>query len=629
MVHVSAAQRKEQFKAKLRLEQKETKVKLQEKRARLIVKNISFKSTEENLKKHFEQYGEVSEVNILKKADGKMVGCCFIQYDTVQNAHKAQFHTNDKPFLGRPVKVDFAMSKDFYENHKRKMNRKEFNREFEKKHFNSGKDNMDSVAEDNKDNIEIKEEEMDEEPCQISDDEQMDDDEKEVDEDEDDDDDEDVDDDDDDEDNDDDEADDDDEDDDDDDENDDDDDEDNDNDDEDMKSKKIKDEKKPKIKVESNDVTEGKTVFIKNLPFEATNENLKECMSQYGPTVYAVICMDPKTQHPKGTGFVKFDKKEDATKCLQAGTELQLLGTILDTHPALSRNDILDKKNNKKDVKDTRNLYLVKEGVIMAGTKAAQGVSNSDMQRRIKLEQFKTQMLKKLTMYVSPNRIIVYNLPTNWDDTKLRALMKKHAGEKAVIKEARVMRDKKTLDEKGAGISKEYGFVTFTTHEHALNALRSINNNPSIFTSNKRPIVCFSIENKVMLQIKEKRTNKSKKTNPLSKEFDPSVKKKVEIVQGGDFAGMTATQGSKKWLSGRAMQGQAKMHHENVKVAKKNQKIDMIKKTARASRVNKGMVQKPKFVKDDKVSKMVNRYKKSFHGSKSNKGKEVKKKWYE
>lgn len=34
----------------------------------------------------------------------------------------------------------------------------------------------------------------------------------------------------------------------------------------------------------------------------------------------------------------------------------------------------------------------------------------------------------------------------------------------------------------GIGKSKEYGFVTFTTHEHALKALRSVNNNPKIFT---------------------------------------------------------------------------------------------------------------------------------------------------
>jgi RNA recognition motif-containing protein len=47
------------------------------------------------------------------------------------------------------------------------------------------------------------------------------------------------------------------------------------------------------------------------------------------------------------------------------------------------------------------------------------------------------------------------------------------------------MRDMKNVDAQGIGKSKEYGFVSFTTHDHALQALRSINNNPNIFTSAK------------------------------------------------------------------------------------------------------------------------------------------------
>lgn len=50
------------------------------------------------------------------------------------------------------------------------------------------------------------------------------------------------------------------------------------------------------------------------------------------------------------------------------------------------------------------------------------------------------------------------------------------------------MRDFKDVDVAGRGKSKEYGFVTFTTHEDALKALRGINNNPNIF-SNSRVIL--------------------------------------------------------------------------------------------------------------------------------------------
>jgi len=47
------------------------------------------------------------------------------------------------------------------------------------------------------------------------------------------------------------------------------------------------------------------------------------------------------------------------------------------------------------------------------------------------------------------------------------------------------MRNLKEVDPNGVAISKEYAFVTFKQHEDALKALRSINNNPKIFNSNK------------------------------------------------------------------------------------------------------------------------------------------------
>lgn len=44
------------------------------------------------------------------------------------------------------------------------------------------------------------------------------------------------------------------------------------------------------------------------------------------------------------------------------------------------------------------------------------------------------------------------------------------------------MRDLRNLEANGIGKSKGYGFVCFTSHDDALKALRSINNNPNIFT---------------------------------------------------------------------------------------------------------------------------------------------------
>lgn len=81
---------------------KEEKNKLRINRnARLILRNVSFKATEETLKEHFEPYGEVLEVKLLKKPDGKLVGCAFIHFKNVPMAKKALLNTNMKPFLGK------------------------------------------------------------------------------------------------------------------------------------------------------------------------------------------------------------------------------------------------------------------------------------------------------------------------------------------------------------------------------------------------------------------------------------------------------------------------------------------------------------------------------------------------
>jgi nucleolar protein 4 len=62
----------------------------------------------------FGKYGELAEVNILKKPNGQMVGCAFIQYKKINHAAKAIMEANAKPFLGRPVAVDWAVPKEVF-----------------------------------------------------------------------------------------------------------------------------------------------------------------------------------------------------------------------------------------------------------------------------------------------------------------------------------------------------------------------------------------------------------------------------------------------------------------------------------------------------------------------------------
>ena len=72
------------------------------------------------------------------------------------------------------------------------------------------------------------------------------------------------------------------------------------------------------------------------------------------------------------------------------------------------------------------------------------------------------------------------------------------------------MRSKERVDQTGKGRSLGYAFVEFESHEHALATLRATNNNPSIFGDSRRPIVEFAVENKVALDLQEKRKIRQK-----------------------------------------------------------------------------------------------------------------------
>jgi len=261
-----------------------------------------------------------------------------------------------------------------------------------------------------------------------------------------------------------------------------------------------------KSKYNSNDVKEQCTVFIKNVPFDATSDDLRKLCRRFGPIYYALINTDYVSGHSRGTAFVKFKTKDSADLCLRAGNELVLMDQIMEPFPALSRDDI-DKKNKKNDThKDSRNLYLIKEGIIMTGSTAAEGVSTSDMAKRHKIEQVKTQVLKNLNRFVSRNRLSIHNLPLDYDDDKLKNMIAKYTQLKC--HECRIVRENKPSVGYPKGKSKGFGFMSFRNHQEALIALRQLNNNPFVFGNRNRPIVGFSIEDRSVHNIKKKKVRK-------------------------------------------------------------------------------------------------------------------------
>ncbi|KYN07053.1 PREDICTED: RNA-binding protein 28 [Cyphomyrmex costatus] len=598
------------------------KMRKQKKRARIVIRNLAFQVTEVNLREYFAQYGEIGEIKILTKSDGKSTGVAFLQYNIVQNAAKAIHYANMQLLLNRPMIVDWAVPKiKFSQNSKNvklevktePIGNNEVHNILEiNTSSNSKNDVSNSDAESDREVAveSIKEESESDDEIKIHEAEDTDNEDES-------------------------------------------DDSNDDNDSNDVidrsviKKEDIYEENKYFAKGPnrvSNDVSEGRTIFLKNVPFSVKNDELKKCMEQFGSVYYALVCMDPLTEYSRGTAFVKFRHVEDAEKCLSAGTELRLHDQIIEGYRALHRNEVEDKTISKiKRVKDSRNLYLIKEGVVLAKSPAAAEVSVSDMEKRLKLEQWKSQMLRNLNMFVSRVRLAVHNLPSNFDDEKLRQLFKNHSGPKAIIKEARVMRDLKNVHVTGKGKSKEYGFVSFTTHEDALKALRSINNNPNIFSKSRRPIVGFSIENRILVNAKERRIRKSREHNPLwsgntdkrkNKDKEEVRTKRVKVRKLNDqeksYAGMTSKLGQDKLRSNFNLKSQAALHTMTVKKQKKLNKtakqLNIVKKEKMKKRQDNIPLKKAKkFDADDaKFNKLLNNYRNKLKGIDLKKSK-----WYE
>merc|ERR1719233_1492648 len=442
-------------------------------------------SDDNSLKKFFSPHGPVVDVNILKKPDGRMVGCAFVEFKKVEDAGAAIKAANASQFLGRTIAVDWAVPKEVFKDNKTDVDADvaatQANKEDVASEESSDSDEEDESGKD----IPMGEESEDSEDSEEEDESCEEEEEKEM----------------------------------------------LDNSDGLENDDKTRESAKPHNLKTGHDVGEGKTVFIRNLSYDTDQEDLKDLMEEYfGGVVFAKLVMDKVMGHPRGTAFVKFRKREFAEKCVEVGEGDD--GVYLDNRKltimmAQEKGEVEEKQKEreKKEPKDNRNLYLAREGIIREGTAAAEGVSASDMTRRKMLDRQKKMMLKNLNNFVSANRLCVRNLPAYIDDGKLKFIFAKSVSKSARITEAKVMKD---MTVPGKVKSKEFGFVTFENHEDALVALRNVNNNPNTFTAERRPIVEFSIENRKALLARQKRMEKSREKNPNYSKKQKSENKKLE-----------------------------------------------------------------------------------------------------
>lgn len=87
----------------------------------------------------------------------------------------------------------------------------------------------------------------------------------------------------------------------------------------------------------------AKKLFVGNLPYNTTNEDLGEFFAQYGEVLSAAVIMDRATGRSKGFGFVEMTNDEEADAVIakaEAEGGLELDGRKLTVSEARPKADV-------------------------------------------------------------------------------------------------------------------------------------------------------------------------------------------------------------------------------------------------------------------------------------------------
>lgn len=352
------------------------------------------------------------------------------------------------------------------------------------------------------------------------------------------------------------------------------------------------------------------TLFIRNVPFTATDESLNQLFASFGPVRYARTVIDPSTQRSKGTAFVCFWNEADAIECLRAAPRDRSISmhsdkvqtstskqtnkksVLQDTNADTSGRFTLDGRalhisravdkgeatrltaagHTFRDVRDRdkRRLYLLGEGTIPSNTPLYNQLAPSEIALREESARQRQNLIKNNpALHLSLTRLSVRNLSRNINSKELKALARQavvgfsrdvkaglrqalsreelsRAGDlmreaerarkakgKGIVKQSKVVFEStkggKVSEGSGAGRSKGYGFIEYTSHRWALMGLRWLNghaaeaqpkgatNTQSSSARKKRLIVEFAIENAQVVGRRQERETQSLNKSRSSK----------------------------------------------------------------------------------------------------------------
>lgn len=80
-------------------------------------------------------------------------------------------------------------------------------------------------------------------------------------------------------------------------------------------------------------------LYVGNLPYSVTEEDLRELFSQAGEIKEITMILDRDTRRPKGFGFVEFVSQADAEKAIQMFNDYELDGRRMTVNIARPREE--------------------------------------------------------------------------------------------------------------------------------------------------------------------------------------------------------------------------------------------------------------------------------------------------
>ena len=232
------------------------------------------------------------------------------------------------------------------------------------------------------------------------------------------------------------------------------------------------------------------TLFIRNLAYDTSEQQLYDRFSSFGKLRYARIVMEKAEgeqagseekdeaevrRRSKGVAFVRYARKEDADRVLamcaapsapssaaarsSRSVKPSLLSSLPETGIVLDGRQLsvvaavpkstaasLSAASSSKQKQDKRNLYLAREGVVLSAAEGGEALSEEELARRERWWREKKKKLENVNYMVSRLRLSVRNLPMEADEKQLKAVFVS-AARQAVKEEKRSEWERRQTEE--------------------------------------------------------------------------------------------------------------------------------------------------------------------------------------